>query len=692
MKTRLFAILLPCLFLSAAAACADFQFSYDQSGQLWTLNNGVIQATFQLNQSGQFTFQQLVNLSDGAIWNAPSTRPSSPIRFTLNSTTYDATTQFTLVDQNAACSTDGKSCRQTISLQDAQNTVLIHIYLEMYANQPVIRHSLDIVNLTASLVNVRMLDLLPYAFDDNGGATFRNFRVDQWAVVPRPLDFGTLQATLNPNGTPIDSGAGAHGQYCSWTAVADTNNHGLFGGWEFDGSSTGSVKQNRSDHTVQIDAVISSIYHPVPAGTDFAAPWAFLGMYDGDWDEAGYRTQRFVEAVIAKPIPDPTIYPYLNWDSWGYQAAVDEIALRQEADLAAQLGVDVFVIDLGWAAQLGNWYADPNKFPSGMRAFSDYVHSLGMKFGLHFAFAEADPASPVLQQNPDWTSTDSYNYYGAMSLCLSNQPAQDWIVQQALHIIDDYNVDWMLQDGEDMVKHCTKTTHTHDPRDSNYSNAVDGVNAVVRRVQALRPNVLWENCEDGGNMMTFNMVKYYVTSITNDASGALGSRQGVYGATYPFPPRYTERYEPEPPASSYDTRSYMFGGPWYLMFPLMSLDDPTTQFLASEIQAYKNIRTSIRDSKVFHLTPPPAVNRIDALESYNPATDTDISVVTRDGGTSDHLALRLRGLLPQNTYQITFQSDARVLTMSGADVAAAGILVNLPGNQCAEIVYAAPLQ
>ena len=34
-----------------------------------------------------------------------------------------------------------------------------------------------------------------------------------------------------------------------------------------------------------------------------------------------------------------------------------------------------------------------------------------------------------------------------------------------------------------MVKRCTKSTHTHNPLDSNYSNAVEGVNAVLAEVQ-----------------------------------------------------------------------------------------------------------------------------------------------------------------------------------------------------------------
>ena len=143
---------------------------------------------------------------------------------------------------------------------------------------------------------------------------------------------------------------------------------------------------------------------------------------------------------------------------------------------------------------------------------------------------------------------------------------------EGIRIIDQYNVDWILQDGQNMVKQCTKTTHTHDPNDSNYANAVDGLNAVVSAIQAARPNVYWENCENGGSMMTFNMVKSYVTSITNDASGSLASRRAVYGATYPFPPRFAERYMPGSDGlDSYSTGSYMFGGPWVLMNRLADL-------------------------------------------------------------------------------------------------------------------------
>ena len=56
------------------------------------------------------------------------------------------------------------------------------------------------------------------------------------------------------------------------------------------------------------------------------------------------------------------------------------------------------------------------------------------------------------------------------------------------------------------------------PAGSNWPNAVHGLTFVVSAVQRQPPNVRWENCEDGGNMMTYSMTPRYVTSIAADDS------------------------------------------------------------------------------------------------------------------------------------------------------------------------------
>lgn len=80
-----------------------------------------------------------------------------------------------------------------------------------------------------------------------------------------------------------------------------------------------------------------------------------------------------------------------------FELNLDEQMLRRNAEIAARIGVELFVVDLGWARQIGDWHSDRQKLPNGLRSLSDYVHSLGMKFGLHFALGEAAPDSPVLR-------------------------------------------------------------------------------------------------------------------------------------------------------------------------------------------------------------------------------------------------------------------------------------------------------
>jgi alpha-galactosidase len=671
--------------LLAGLAFGGAQSNFDTDQNIWTLSNGLIRASFQLTPEGLFLTQQISDLQSGDQWTASPNRPTSPVRLQTASDLFDAQTRFFLVAQYAQSVNPG-GVRQFIVLQDVKGRARITVILDLFNDHPVLRYSLKYQNLTSAATHITWINMVPWTFDDLG-KRYTAFRVNQWSVVAKPEDFQPLQTLLDTSGTSIEVYSGADGEQCSWLALRDSDQRGLFTGWEFDGRTKTTVRQDGSKGYVQFSSTVLDLNHPVQSNGEFQVPDTFIGLFHGDWDEAGYRTQRFVESVLAKPAPDSKTFPYVSWDSWAYQDKIDEQTLRRNADIAASLGVQLFIVDLGWARTIGDWYADPAKFPNGLDSLSDYVHSLGMKFGLHFALAEAAPSSPVLQANPDWSATDDSNYFGATPLCLSNQPTQDWLIQQGIRMIDDYHVDWILQDGQNMVKQCTKTTHTHDPADSNYANSVQGINAVVSAIQQARPNVYWENCENGGNMMTFNMVQNYVTSITNDASGSLASRQAVYGATYPFPPRYAERYMPDSDGyTPYATHSYRFGGPWVLMNQLANLQVDQTAFLKLQIQNYKNQRTDISAGKVFHILSPGA-NATDVIQSYNETTDTAIAVVTRAASSGPSYVFKPKGLQAQHRYTVWFEIDPSVYSQTGAQLMSTGFRVMLPQPYSSEVVH-----
>jgi alpha-galactosidase len=85
--------------------------------------------------------------------------------------------------------------------------------------------------------------------------------------------------------------------------------------------------------------------------------------------------------------------PPMGWNSWNaFETDINEVKIRQVADAMVDSGMrdagyEYLVLDDGWMAgsrdSNGNLVGDPNKFPRGMKAIGDYIHSKGLKFGIY---------------------------------------------------------------------------------------------------------------------------------------------------------------------------------------------------------------------------------------------------------------------------------------------------------------------
>jgi alpha-galactosidase len=82
----------------------------------------------------------------------------------------------------------------------------------------------------------------------------------------------------------------------------------------------------------------------------------------------------------------------MGWSTWyGVRCDYDEKLLREVADRMAsgglaEAGYRYLNVDDCWAVSRdpsGRLVADPKRFPSGMRALADYIHSKGLKFGIY---------------------------------------------------------------------------------------------------------------------------------------------------------------------------------------------------------------------------------------------------------------------------------------------------------------------
>ena len=83
----------------------------------------------------------------------------------------------------------------------------------------------------------------------------------------------------------------------------------------------------------------------------------------------------------------------MGWNSWNtFGWNINEELLRTTADFIAESGLkdagyEYVIIDDCWSEKQrdanGRLVPDKNKFPSGMKALADYIHSKGLKFGMY---------------------------------------------------------------------------------------------------------------------------------------------------------------------------------------------------------------------------------------------------------------------------------------------------------------------
>jgi alpha-galactosidase len=132
--------------------------------------------------------------------------------------------------------------------------------------------------------------------------------------------------------------------------------------------------------------------------------------------------------------------PPLGWNSWNkFACDVNEEMIRQIADAMVSSGMkdagyQYIVIDDCWHGQrdsLGFIHPDAKRFPSGIKALADYVHSKGLKFGIYSdAGAQTCGGRPGSRGHEyqdaityakwgvdylkyDWCNTDNINAKGA---------------------------------------------------------------------------------------------------------------------------------------------------------------------------------------------------------------------------------------------------------------------------------------
>lgn len=160
-----------------------------------------------------------------------------------------------------------------------------------------------------------------------------------------------------------------------------------------------------------LDGEIIDKTHPL------ASVWTATGIYIKNNLDSGKKVLHhyLLNQICEKPA---SRIPEFYYNTWGLQREDKQKPLRgiltydrvfKEIDRAAQLGIDIFVLDDGWENKQGEWIPNKDRFPDGLAPIKKYLDQYGIKMGLWFSPMGIDSTSQRYKDNKDWVIKDSEN-------------------------------------------------------------------------------------------------------------------------------------------------------------------------------------------------------------------------------------------------------------------------------------------
>lgn len=233
-----------------------------------------------------------------------------------------------------------------------------------------------------------------------------------------------------------------------------------------------------------------------------------------------------------------------NWEATYFDFTEDRLV--EIAKKAKECGVELFVLDDGWfgarrndRAGLGDWVANEELLPNGIKGLSERIEALGLKFGLWFEPEMVNKDSDLYRAHPDWilqtpgrsTSHGRYQYV----LDFSRKEVVDHIYGMMAKLLSESKISYIKWDMNRSITECYSSKLPSDRQGEVFHRYILGVYDLYERLTNEFPEVLFESCASGGGRFDPGMLYYAPQGWTSDDSDAIERLKIQYGTSMCYP-------------------------------------------------------------------------------------------------------------------------------------------------------------
>lgn len=246
------------------------------------------------------------------------------------------------------------------------------------------------------------------------------------------------------------------------------------------------------------------------------------------------------------PAGAPLLTEWNHW--WPYEdAEINEDVFLANASVAAQLGLDVAVLDAGWfgraeadsdwVAERGDWHlVNTARFPHGLSWLADQTRARGIGFGIWIEAEAVGGRAAIADRRPELLAEDA-DGLPLGYVCLGSPDGEEHLRRTVAGLIETTRARWVKWDFNlDPGRGCARSDHGHRSSDGLLRHYL-GLYRLLDRLRADQPDTVFEACSSGGLRIDAGLAAHVDAFFLSDPDWTEHHLTCLWGAAQLLPPR-----------------------------------------------------------------------------------------------------------------------------------------------------------
>ena len=343
-----------------------------------------------------------------------------------------------------------------VAFADAYYPLQVRLGYRVYPGLDIIKRWVEVENTGSAPISFERLfsagfslpGMDPYTFENTNGAWGGEFLPCRTVLEGGNLVYESHRGASNHNQSPYfiaHRGATETRGAVYFGSLAYSGNFKVIAGRDLYGITRVSLGMNDFDFS-----------HTLEPGAHLETPPVYCGKTEGLGEMSRQMNRFCLEHLLPSGFRAETLpVLYNSWEATEFNVNVaDQTRL---AEIAAGIGVELFVMDDGWfgarnndRAGLGDWFVNPAKFTGGLDELIGNVNALGMDFGLWVEPEMVNPDSDLYRAHPDWTYHFPHRHADELRhqlvLNMTRSDVQAYILDCMDRLLTDHNIRYIKWD------------------------------------------------------------------------------------------------------------------------------------------------------------------------------------------------------------------------------------------------------